>query len=107
MVNVVTLDKDTISDFLKDNVISLVGFWAAWCGPCKMMSPVLSDLASKYRGEYGVGKVNVDDCSEIAEKYGIENLPTLIIFKHGKEVSRVIGYMNLDDLKKEILKSLF
>ena len=67
---------------------------------------MLSDLAAKYRGEYAVGKVNVNDCSEIAAKYEIENLPTLVIFKNGESVGRMVGYMNLDDLDKEIARIL-
>lgn len=106
MTNVVTLDKDSVESFLEDNVIALVGFWAAWCGPCKMMSPVLSDLSMKNYGEYAIGRANVDECKDFAEKYHVENLPTLLIFKNGEEVGRVIGYMNPENLDREIAVAL-
>ena len=106
MANVVALDNDSVESFLENNEIALIGFWAAWCGPCKMMSPVLSDISAKNRNNYAVGRVNVDDCKEFAEKYHVENLPTLLIFKNGEEVGRVIGYMNPENLDREIADSL-
>lgn len=107
MITVATLDQDTLDAFLKENVISIIGFWAAWCGPCKMMSPVLSDFAAKHHKEYAVGKINIDECADLAAEYNIENLPTLLLMKHGKEIDRIIGYMNLNDLSEEIVKKLF
>lgn len=107
MITVATLDQDTLDAFLKENVISIIGFWAAWCGPCKMMSPILSDLAAKHHEEYAVGKINVDECAELAAEYRIENLPTLLLMKHGQEVGRITGYKNLTTLNEEIIKKLF
>lgn len=101
-MNVEALDKDSLESFLENNEIALVGFWAAWCGPCKMMSPVLSDISAKYRGRYAIGRVNVDDCKNFAEKHHVENLPTLLIFKQGAEVGRVIGYRTPENLDREI-----
>lgn len=107
IVSVENLDPETLEAFLKENVIALIGFWAAWCGPCKMMFPVLADLAAKYHEEYAVGRINVDDCPALAETYQIENLPTLLIMKHGEEVGRIVGYMNMNALNEEILKQMF
>ena len=107
MGNITTVDQNNIESFLKENPIALIGFWAAWCGPCKMMSPILYDLATQHSGKYVVGKVNVDECKELSEQYAIENLPTLLVIKHGKEVGRIIGYLGVEELKKEIVGFLF
>lgn len=75
----------------------LVDFWAAWCGPCKMLAPVLDDIASKTEG-MSFGKVDVDEEEEIALKYGVMSIPTLIIFKDGIEVAKSIGFKNAQQL---------
>ncbi len=69
----------------------MVDFWAPWCGPCRMLAPVIDRLAEKYSGQLKVGKVNVDECPTVAGKFGIMSIPTLIFFKNGKEFDRVIG----------------
>ena len=75
------------------NGISMVDFWASWCGPCKMLSPVIEDLAGKYEGKALVGKVNVDEEQELAMRYGVMSIPTVIFFKDGKEIDRKVGVM--------------
>ncbi len=69
----------------------LVDFWAPWCGPCKMVGPVVESLAADYDGKLVVGKVNVDENKDLAVKFGIRGIPTLVIFKDGSEVQRVVG----------------
>ena len=69
----------------------LVDFWATWCGPCRMMGPVVEELANDYAGKVKVGKVNVDEQPELAQEYGIMSIPTIIIFKEGKIVNQLVG----------------
>jgi thioredoxin 1 len=82
----------------------LVDFWAEWCGPCKMMSPIVDEIAQKYAGKLKVGKLNVDDAQEIAAKFSVQNIPTLLIMKNGKEVERVVGFTPPDALAEVIDK---
>ncbi|NLF28411.1 MAG: thioredoxin [Clostridiales bacterium] len=69
----------------------LVDFWAPWCGPCRMVAPVLEQLAGELGGQVRVGKINIDDNPEAASKYRVSSIPTMILFKDGKEVARTIG----------------
>ena len=77
----------------------LVDFWATWCGPCRMMGPVVDELANDYAGKVKVGKVNVDEEPELAQEYGIMSIPTIIIFKEGKIVNQVVGVRTKSDLE--------
>jgi thioredoxin 1 len=78
----------------------LVDFWAEWCGPCRMVAPVLEQLAKEYAGKARVGKVNVDEHSAIAARYGVQSIPTLLLFKQGKVVEQYIGATSRDVLAK-------
>lgn len=84
----------------KSELPVLVDFWATWCGPCMMMSPLVAQLAEELEGKVKVGKVNVDDEEELAQKFGIMSIPTFIRFKDGKQEAMVVGGRSKDDLKK-------
>ena len=82
----------------------LIDFWATWCAPCRAVAPILDELAAKYKGKFLVGKVNVDDHPELAAQFGILNIPTLIFFKGGQEVDRVVGVHPKSSLDSKIQK---
>ena len=80
--------------------VSLVDFWAEWCGPCRMMGPIIDQVAAEYEGKALVAKVDVDECQNIAVKLGVNSIPTLIVFKDGAEVKRFVGVTGKADLAK-------
>ena len=90
MVQVIT-DADFETEVLQKEGLYLVDFWATWCGPCQMMGPVVDLVAEEYAGKLSVGKVNVDENREMAMKYGIQSIPTLLFFRGGEVVHRLIG----------------
>ena len=89
-------------EVLKSNLPVLVDFFATWCGPCKMLAPVISELAEKYEGKVKIGKVNVDDGNELAMRYQIMSIPTLVLFKEGKVVSTKIGLSSKSEIENMI-----
>ena len=90
----------------KSDVPVFVDFWASWCGPCKMMSPVVDEVANELEGKVKVGKVNVDDESDLAQKYGIMSIPAFLIFKDGKKVAETVGGRSKDELKAFIEQNI-
>ncbi len=85
--------------------IVLVDFWAGWCVPCKMMAPVLNDLTEELKGKAFVGKVDVEKYQALAQKFNVRNIPTMVLFRDGKEINRFIGIKTKDFLISHILKS--
>ncbi len=88
------------AEVLNSDLPVLVDFWATWCGPCKMIAPIVEEFALKYEGKVKVGKVNVDDEPELASQFGIMSIPTLIVFKNGEVVETSIGLCNMEKLEK-------
>ena len=84
----------------------LVDFWATWCGPCRMLSPVVDELSEENADKLTVGKVNVDDCPDLASRFGVMSIPTLILFKDGKVVDKTIGVQPKDALQAMLEKAL-
>jgi thioredoxin 1 len=102
--NLKKITEDNFLETIKKGV-TLVDFYADWCGPCRMMVPSLEQVAGDFKGEVNVVKLDVDAAQRIASEYQVSSIPTLILFKDGKEMDRVVGVQNADALKKFISKS--
>lgn len=97
MSNAMALTKDNFEATVS-NGVTLVDFWAAWCGPCKIIAPLIDELAGAYDGRATVAKVDVDQEGALAEQFGVQSIPTLLIMKDGQEVNRFIGVTSKEDL---------
>ncbi|MDD5185367.1 MAG: thioredoxin, partial [Paludibacter sp.] len=101
--NILTLTEKNFQQQTKTKIV-IVDFWAAWCAPCRMMAPVLNDVADALPGNMQVGKINVEVEKALAQKFNVRSIPTLILFKDGKEVNRFVGVKTKDFLLKEMNK---
>ena len=95
-------DTSFDNEVLQSSTLVVVDFWAEWCGPCKLIAPVLDELAGEYDGKVKIAKLNVDENPAIAGKFGVRSIPTLLFFREGQIVDQVIGAASKTDLKKRL-----
>ena len=96
---VVLTDANFDAEVLKSNVPVLVDFWAAWCGPCRQLAPVIDELAKEYKGKVKIGKLDAEENNSTPAKFGITSIPTIIAFKSGQAVNKMVGVKSRKDLK--------
>ena len=101
--NILTLTDKNFQNQTKNKIV-LVDFWASWCAPCRIMAPILNDVASELTGNSYVGKVNIEQYQSLAQKFQVRNIPTLVLLKNGVEVNRFVGIKNGEFLLKQINK---
>jgi thioredoxin 1 len=107
MAKVMQFDASNFQqEVVKSDVPVLVDFWAPWCGPCKMIGPVIEELAGDYAGKAKVGKVNVDDNQQLAGQFGIRGIPTVMLFKNGEAIESFVGLQQKGDLAAALDKAL-
>jgi thioredoxin 1 len=103
----IDLTKDNFDlEVVDESTPVLVDFWATWCGPCQMAGPILDELDKEYDGKIKIGKVNVDEEPGLAQKYGVMSIPTVVLFKEGKEVDRQIGFNGKDGYTDMLKKAV-
>ena len=101
-----TTDATFDSDVIENEAPVLVDFWAPWCGPCRMVAPIVEELAEEYDGKVKFVKLNTDENPTVAGKYGIRSIPTLLVFKGGQPVSQIVGFRPKGDLAKHLEEAL-
>ena len=95
-------DASFASDIIESGKPAMVDFWAVWCGPCRMVGPIVEEIAGEFQGKAIVGKVDVDTNQEVAAKYGIRNIPTILFFKNGEVVDKVVGVVPKEQLVEKL-----
>ena len=107
-MNMKALTKENFGDALKASEYLVVDFWADWCGPCKMMAPVFEQVSTALQDKMAFAKVNIDECEEIAIGYGVQAIPTFLVFRNGEVIERMVGFMQknsmIDSLNKILQK---
>jgi thioredoxin 1 len=100
MAGLVISEGNFDAEVIKSNIPVLVDFWAPWCGPCRMLGPVVEEIALEFAGKLKVGKLNTDENLAVATQFQISSIPTIMIFKGGKVVEKMVGFKSKNDLKK-------
>lgn len=103
---VAELNDENFGEFVKKHKVALVDFYADWCGPCQAMKPVIDELAGEMKGKVSFAKANMDQAAASASKYGIMSIPTLLIFKNGKMMDRLVGAMPKGMIKQRLAKMI-
>ena len=98
----VTITKENFASLKAGNLPLVVDFWATWCGPCRMVAPIIEELAKQYDGKIVVGKCDVEDNEELAAEFGIRNIPTILFFKNGEVVDKLVGAQAKPKLEEKI-----
>ena len=99
-------DQNFDSDVLKAEMPVLVDFWAVWCGPCKAIAPIVEEVANEFSGKVRVGKMDVDSNNQVAMRYGIRSIPTLLLFSGGEVVDQVIGNVGKESIESMLSKAI-
>jgi thioredoxin 1 len=103
MAEIIFTDANFEKEALQRGGLVVVDFFASWCGPCKMMAPSVEKLAEEYAGMVHIGKLNVDDNNAVANQYEIQSIPTIIFFKDGEMVEKLVGFQSYEALKEKIV----
>ena len=98
----VTITNENFASLKNGNLPLVVDFWATWCGPCRMMAPIVAELAEAYDGKVIIGKCDVEECEDLAAEYGIRNIPTILFFKGGEVVDKIVGAQQKAKLEEKI-----
>lgn len=97
-----TVTDANFAEIINTDKLVMVDFWATWCGPCRALAPIVEELAAEYEGKAVIGKCNVDECQDLPMQFGIRSIPTLLFFKNGQLVDKLVGAMPKTQLAKKI-----
>ena len=106
MLNAGIMTVEEFEDILSSKEVCVCDFSASWCGPCRMMAPILEDVADKYKRKYYFYQIDIDSAEDLAEKYNVDVVPTIIIFKKGQEIARITGFHEMDEFEEFLTNSI-